>query len=70
VTLSTRQEVLVSTTLRLRSVRVLLMLLCAALAAVALAVAPSTAGAGRHSATLGSARPSAGKVALSNREWN
>ncbi len=59
------------TTLRLRSVRVLLlMLLCAALAAVALAVAPSTAGAGRHSATLGSARPSAGKVALSNREWN
>jgi len=57
----------VSTTLRLRSVRVLL---CAALAAVALAAAPSTAGAGRHSAALGSARSSAGKVALSNREWN
>ncbi len=60
---------LVSTTLRLLSVRLLLILLAAALAAVALITAVSPAGPGRHGATLGAGHQSVGKVSQSYVDW-
>ena len=58
-----------STTLRLLSVRLLLVLLAAALAVVALVTAVSPAGSGRQGATLGAGYQSAGKVSRSYVEW-
>ncbi len=63
-----RQEVTVSTTLRLLSIRVLLMLLCAALVVVALSTASAPSGSGRHAVTVGSAHQT-GKVSPTYVDW-
>jgi len=61
----------VSTTLRLLSARLLLVLLAAALAAVALVGALSSAGSAHHGTiTVGDAFQSGGKMHLSSKEWN
>jgi len=59
----------VSTTVRLLSVRLLLVLLAAALAVVALTTAVSPAGSGHHGTTLRAGYQSAGKVSRSYVEW-
>ncbi len=57
-------------TVRLLSVRVLLMLLAVALGAVALAATLTTAPRGHHDTTLGSGRPTASRVAPTDIVWN
>jgi len=70
IDLFSRLEVIqVSTTLRLLSVRLLLVLLGVVLAAVALITGLSPAGSGQHGATLGAGYQGVGKVSQQHVEW-